>query len=135
MAKEVIAKCGYRCDLCLAYPANVKRQDRRAELSDGWFKCFGFRIPGDQIVCDGCLAEGGKQVDSGCPVRACAVARGVANCSECDSYPCDTFGKRQVTWEELSKGKSITAEERELFVRPYENKATLDELRRKRGLA
>lgn len=34
MNNEIITKCGYRCDLCLAYTPNVEANDRRQLLSD-----------------------------------------------------------------------------------------------------
>ena len=58
MPEEILARCGCRCDLCLAYRENVEKEDRRKLLSDGWYKYFGFRIePEDIVVCDGCLSD------------------------------------------------------------------------------
>jgi hypothetical protein len=38
--------------------------------------------------CDGCLGEGGLKIGycAQCEIRACGVARGVANCAYCDDY-------------------------------------------------
>lgn len=37
--EEVLSRCGYRCDLCLAYAPNVQAHpEYRQTLSDGWFK-------------------------------------------------------------------------------------------------
>lgn len=44
MAEKILTKCGYRCDLCLAYKENVDKHDQRDILSDGWFEIYGFRI-------------------------------------------------------------------------------------------
>ncbi len=130
MSKELLTRCGYRCDLCLAYKENVEKEDRRVELSDGWEKCFGFRIPVDKIYCEGCLTAGNpKLIDSQCPVRACVIKKGFNNCSECSEYPCQTSNKRAVVYEKAVKGrKNITESDRTLFIKPYENKARLDEL-------
>lgn len=43
---EVLARCGYRCDLCPAYHDNVSSDADRQRTSDGWHKYFGFRVPG-----------------------------------------------------------------------------------------
>jgi hypothetical protein len=134
MIKELLTRCGYRCDLCLAYKANVENQDRRVELSDGWEKCFGFRIPADKIYCEGCMTPGNpKLIDSNCPVRACVIKKGLNNCSQCPEYPCQTSNKRAVVYENIVKGKKdITESDRTLFIKPYENKVRLDELKRHR---
>jgi hypothetical protein len=130
MSKELLTRCGYRCDLCLAYKENVEKEDRRAELSDGWQKCFGFRIPADKIYCEGCMTGGNpKLIDSECPVRACVIKKGLNNCSECSEYPCETFNKRVVVYEKVVKGKkNLTESDRALFIKPYENKVRFDEL-------
>jgi hypothetical protein len=134
MGKELLTKCGYRCDLCLAYKGNVENQDRRAELSDGWEKCFGFRIPAEKIYCEGCLTGGNpKLIDSKCPVRPCVIKKGLNNCSECGEYPCEKINERLVVYEQVAKDKKdITETDRTLFIKPYENKVRLDELRSRR---
>ena len=97
MMKEILTRCGYRCDLCLAYRPNVEvNPSSRQVLSDGWYKYFGFRIPADQIVCDGCMADDPKLIDQACPVRPCVIQRGLANCSECEDYSCERLGERLV---------------------------------------
>jgi hypothetical protein len=132
MSKELLTRCGYRCDLCLAYKGNVDKEDRRAELSDGWEKYFGFRIPADKIYCEGCMTPGNpKLIDSACPVRPCVIKKGLNNCSQCPQYPCETINQRFVVYEKVVKGrKDVTEKDRTLFIKPYENKVRLDELRR-----
>jgi hypothetical protein len=52
MMEEILTRCGYRCDLCLAYRPNVEADPANQQtLSDGWHKYFGFRIPAEQIIC------------------------------------------------------------------------------------
>jgi len=134
MGKEVLTRCGYRCDLCLAYKENVAKADRRVELSDGWHKCFGFRIPPEKIYCEGCMSgDNPKLIDTKCPVRACVIEKGLSNCSECGEYPCKTFNERAVVYEKLVKDrKDITESDREQFIRPYENTVRLDQLKHRR---
>ena len=134
--EEILTRCGYRCDLCLAYRPNVEANpSNRQVLSDGWHKCFGFRIPADQIVCDGCMADDPKLIDQACPVRPCVIERGLANCSECDDYGCEKLGERLVVYEEVVErvGKPIPQEDRARFIAPYENKVRLEELRAQRA--
>ncbi len=130
--KPILTRCGYRCDLCLAYRPNVARNpSNQQKLSDGWFKYFGFRLPPAEIVCDGCMADDPKLIDQSCPVRPCVIEKGLDNCSECEQYVCDRLRERLVVYEEvrLRFGAEIPEEDRISFIRPYENKQRLDALR------
>ena len=131
---EILARCGYRCDLCLAYRPNLEANSSCAQiLSDGWYQYFGFRIPGERIICDGCLAEDSQPLDDECPVRPCVLERGLAHCAECDDYDhgCERLAGRLVVYEKLAATMPhpIPHEDRARFIAPYENKARLDSLR------
>ncbi len=128
----ILSRCGFRCDLCLAYRPNVEAQPQnRVALSDGWQRYFGFRIPPERILCDGCWTDAGRLLDAACPVRPCAAGRALASCAGCGDYACDKLRERLVDAEELTArlGAPIPPEDRERFVRPYENKWRLEELR------
>jgi hypothetical protein len=130
--EAILTRCGYRCDLCLAYRPNVESNPaNQQKLSDGWYKYFGFRLPAEKVVCDGCMADNPQLIDQSCPVRPCVIERGLENCAQCDSYGCEKLGERLVTFEEVQKrmGVAIPAEDRTLFILPYENKTRLDALR------
>jgi hypothetical protein len=76
--QAVLARCGYRCDLCPAYRENIHGPEAaRQRTSDGWFKYYGFRIPPEQICCDGCRDERpeARHIDAACPIRPCAIHR------------------------------------------------------------
>lgn len=134
---EVLARCGYRCDLCLAYRPNIEADpSNRQILSDGWHKYFGFRIPPEQIACDGCMAEDSQRIDKACPVRPCVIQRELANCSECDEMlTCDKLAERRVVFEEMERsfGSPIPEEDRARFIAPYENFARLCMLKAQRS--
>ncbi len=134
MEDELLSRCGYRCDLCLANKRNIEKKDLRSELSDGWEKCFGFRIPAEKIYCDGCCAnDNPKLIDTKCPVRPCVNKKGLDNCSQCGKYPCKDFKQREVIYEKIVKDKKgITKSDRKLFIRPYENKQRIDTLQEKK---
>ncbi len=137
-AGEILARCGYRCDLCLAYRPNVERDDRRQLLSDGWSRYFGFRIPAERIVCDGCVSPGEPRlVDTDCPVRPCVIARGIANCASCGEYVCGKLRERIVDRAEIERrcGGPVPETDYQLFVRPYESRARLGALRDGTGTA
>ncbi len=133
---EMLSRCGNRCDLCLAYRPNVEAcPSNRQTLSDGWFTYWGFRIPPERIVCDGCMAKDGHLIDEGCPVRPCAIERGHATCSECGDWVCDRLGQRLVTYEEVvgRVNRPVPEEDRARFIAPYENERRLERLRRDGG--
>ncbi len=128
----ILSRCGFRCDLCLAYRPNVEEHpENRQALSDGWQRYFGFRIPPEAIVCDGCWTEHGQLLDATCPVRPCVAGRGLASCAGCDEYVCDRLRDRLVDADELAAraGAPIPAADRERFIRPYENRRRLEQLR------
>ena len=129
---SILTRCGYRCDLCLAYKPNiVENPSNQEKLSDGWFKYFGFRIPPSEIVCDGCMAENPKLIDQSCPVRPCVIESGFDNCSQCEQYVCEKLKQRLVEYEEIRQriGVEIPEDDYASFIKPYENKRRLDKLR------
>ena len=133
--QPIVTRCGYRCDLCLAYRPNVEAHPgNRQALSDGWFKYFGFRIPAEEIICDGCMADNPQMIDQTCPVRPCVIESGLDNCSQCEEYVCEKLIERLVVFEEI-KGRihtEIPEDDYLCFIRPYENKQRLDALRASR---
>lgn len=127
---EMLSRCCFRCEICLAFRRNVEREDRRQELSDAWYRYFGFRVEPEEIMCDGCTADPHvKTQDSGCPVRPCVLERGLENCSACSDYPCDSIRERLIDFETLTAGRTVSDRDRELFIRPYENRVRIEELR------
>jgi hypothetical protein len=132
MTDEILTRCGYRCDLCLAYGPNVEAHpENRQILSDGWHKYFGFRIPPEEILCDGCMAEAPRLIDKSCPVRPCVLEKGLPNCSQCAEYVCAKLTERLVVFENIAAkiGEAIPEADRARFIAPYENKRRLDALR------
>ncbi|OGO05376.1 MAG: hypothetical protein A2Y73_07840 [Chloroflexi bacterium RBG_13_56_8] len=137
LAEEIIARCGYRCDLCLAYKENIRSSEDRRRISDGWFKYYGFRIPSEKIRCDGCLTEdrqNPKRMDPNCPVRPCVLEKGLENCAYCSEYICETLKTRAVIYEEVAEQfeAPIPQEDYEAFIRPYEGEKTLGSIRESR---
>lgn len=54
---KILARCGYRCDLCPGYIENIHSDEDRQRVSDGWFTYIGVRYLPDEIECRGCLDE------------------------------------------------------------------------------
>ena len=130
--EEIISRCGFRCDLCMAYQPNLVENPENAEiLSDGWFKYFGFRVKLADIHCKGCLNLAFEPLDNECPVRPCALERQYATCAECDEFLCDKLKTRIVDRLQMEKKLrfSIPEEDYRKFVLPYENKLRLMKLR------
>ena len=130
---EILTRCGYRCDLCLAYRPNVEANPSNQQIvSDGWFRYFGFRIPPEEIICDGCMAEDPRLIDRECPVRPCVIDRGLDNCAQCVDFACERLRKRLVTYESVVERISgdIPEKDRARFIVPYENVARLENIRK-----
>jgi len=130
--EPILSRCGYRCDLCLAYAPNVSAHpENQQKLSDGWFTHFGFRIQPEDILCDGCWSENSRLIDAGCPVRPCVIARGLQNCAYCNQLDCTLLAERLVVRKEIEQrlGASIPEEDYRDFIRPYENASRLQEIR------
>jgi hypothetical protein len=133
--QEILTRCGYRCDLCLAYRPNVEANPSNQQtLSDGWFKYFGFRIPAQQVICDGCMAHTPRLIDINCPVRPCVIARGYDHCAQCLEYTgCERLAERLVIYEQVAARvpAMIPEADRVRFIAPYENQRRLDQLKQK----
>ena len=132
--KPILARCGYRCDLCPAYRENIHEPTDRQRVSDGWFKYFGFRIPPEAIACDGCRDDrpDARRIDAACVVRPCAIARTIATCAQCADYGCPQLESRTVVtreWVEKRFGAALPPEDYLRFVQPYEGRARLEALR------
>ncbi len=127
--EPILTRCGYRCDLCLAYKPNVAANPaNQQKLSDGWHTYFGLEIPPAEICCDGCMTDNPQLIDRGCPVRPCVIEKRLDNCAQCDEYVCDKLQQRLVVYEDIVSG-DIPDDDYACFIRPYENKRRLDTLR------
>jgi len=132
---ENIARCGYKCNLCPAYMGNINSPDDQQRVSEGWYKYFGFRIPPEGIVCDGCRDDGpdAKRIDLRCKVRSCVISRGFQTCAECDLYPCDELKEKIVSRSSVESriGSPMPEEDYKSYVQPYEADRVLNLIREK----
>ena len=130
--EPILTRCGYRCDLCLAYKPNIEDNlSNQQKLSDGWYQYFGFRLLPEAICCDGCMAENPELIDKSCPVRPCVMAKGLDNCAGCEQYICERLQERLVVYEEVKKRVSgeIPEDDYRCFIQPYENLLRLEAIR------
>jgi hypothetical protein len=110
---RIIAVCGLICTDCPAYVA-TQADDRAAleRVAAEWRQAYNApNITVESVICDGCL-DGGRKCGhcAECDIRACGVARGVANCAHCPDYGCEKlqrfFGfvpQVQVTLDEIRR--------------------------------
>ena len=89
----MIAYCGLVCTDCPAYLA-TQADDRAAleQVTAQWREEFNApEITVESVICDGCLGTAGRKCGHcfECDIRACAMARAVANCAHCDDYGCE----------------------------------------------
>jgi hypothetical protein len=128
--KELLSKCGFRCDLCPAYHENIQSNDDKVKLSDDWRRLFGFNLTPDEVECVGCHNEG-KHADPGCPVRPCVMEKGIANCAYCNSFGCDSLKSRMDFLDNslAAADKQISAEDYKRFLTAYEAKSRLLKLK------
>ncbi len=84
-----IAFCGLDCAACEAYQATQANDEAaKKAVLEKWRVTFDAPdMPLAAITCDGCTSTGrlgGYCAD--CPIRACAVEKGMKNCAYCDDY-------------------------------------------------
>ena len=91
--ERMIAFCGLVCTECAGYLAT--QANDWAELERLAAKAREeYNVPtatAEGVLCDGCLSDTGRKCGycAQCEIRACGVARGVANCGHCPDYACE----------------------------------------------
>jgi len=132
---DVIARCGFKCNLCLIYRENLKKDEQnRKKFRDGLEKYYGDKLTLEECYCDGCLtddSEGPVRITKDCDVRPCVIARNIENCAYCDQYPCQRVEKKFVERCKVEEryGSPISEEAYKLFIMPYESRRTLNKIR------
>ena len=93
---KLIAYCGLDCGKCEAREATLTDNDGlRKKVAKEWSELNGVTITPEMINCAGCRIEGAKTpyCDSLCPIRQCAIARGVETCGSCGGMDaCEKLG-------------------------------------------
>ena len=90
-----IAYCGLNCEACEAYKATLNDDNAlRVQVAARWSELNGVEITPEMINCLGCRQDGVKTpfCDSLCPIRQCAVQKGVQTCGSCSNvHTCKTL--------------------------------------------
>lgn len=82
----LIAFCGLDCASCEARTATINNDNAlRTRVAQDWSALNHAEIRPEDINCMGCRVDGVKTpfCDRLCPIRQCALQRGVAHCGEC----------------------------------------------------
>lgn len=94
--KDMIGYCGLDCEKCDAYFATIHDdQALREKTAKLWAELNDAPILPEHINCMGCRVDGVKTVycDSLCPIRQCALERGVVTCGCCPELEkCEKVG-------------------------------------------
>ncbi|MGE5530349.1 MAG: DUF3795 domain-containing protein [Patescibacteria group bacterium] len=128
--------CGYRCESCPAFRATKDGDEAALErCGAAWETLFGRRAEPGKLKCDGCYHVSGRKADPDCPVRPCCREKGYITCAECPSYPCNLLEPRFVLRAEIEArlGHALDEETYRVYVRPLENRARLDGIRKRFG--
>ena len=135
---DIIARCGYNCGLCMIYRDNLKGEQDRRRFRDSILKYYGDEITLEQCYCDGCMTSDSENpvlIDVECRVRPCVIEKGLDNCACCEQYPCEVLASKMVDYRKVIRrfGAPLPEEDYELFVKPYESRKVLDEIREKQS--
>ena len=93
---EMVAFCGLNCRTCPIYLASnetdeAKKNDLKTSVMYECKEYYGIDYSIQDINdCDGCRSLTGRIFSgcSKCPVRECAIERGIENCVFCEEYTC-----------------------------------------------
>jgi len=89
---ELIACCGLVCSNCPTFIATQNDDDEAREKTVALYtQKFGLAFQKEDINCDGCRSEGGRQIGycQTCEIRRCCLDRGLTNCAVCPEQPCE----------------------------------------------
>ena len=93
---KFIAYCGLNCETCEARLATVNNDDAmRGKVAKLWSELNGVTITPEMINCVGCRIDGVKTPYCGsiCPIRQCALGKGVETCGDCaEMETCEKVG-------------------------------------------
>ncbi|MFC1718737.1 DUF3795 domain-containing protein [Candidatus Poribacteria bacterium] len=109
-SKTLVTYCGLYCDLCsdrtkIPERARALMEEMKKVNYEDWgpgalegFSEFWSLLKNRTIVEDDKCCRTGKCGHPSCPIRKCAMERGIYVCPECEDYPCvriKKFGKSE----------------------------------------
>ena len=134
---DIIARCGFKCNLCLIYRDNLKKDERNKQrFRDSLERIYGEQLTLEECYCDGCMtpeSENPIRITADCTIQPCVIEKGLENCAYCDQYPCKDLEAKFVDYQKVKErfGGPLPEEDYQAFVMPYESRKVLDEIRKK----
>ena len=80
---KLAAPCGLYCGVCGVY---IAHRDNNAKFKERLATVYG--VSADDVTCGGCLSDELFVYCRACPIRSCAMEKGIEGCHQCDSFPC-----------------------------------------------
>ena len=129
--KEAISLCGFNCGICPAYKPNLKSDEDRMKVDEGWKKFhktkgWVYKEP----FCNGCFNDPHHPLWSSCAIRKCVFGNNIENCGHCLDYPCPRISNMIHITKKIAERTKKTGNEDDFlkFALPYLGKAKLDEI-------
>jgi hypothetical protein len=135
---DIIARCGFKCNLCLIYRDNLKKdENNRQKFRDALERIYGDKLTLEECYCDGCMtpdSENPVRINTECQMRPCVIEKGLENCGHCEQYPCRILEPKMIDYQKVMEryGGPLPEADYKDFVFPYESRKVLDEISRKR---
>ncbi|MHA2034918.1 MAG: DUF3795 domain-containing protein [Promethearchaeota archaeon] len=129
---NIIGVCGFSCSKCPAYKDNIKSEQDRKIVDEGWkkyHKTKGWVYV--QPYCDGCFAsEDLKPLWAGCHIRRCAIQNKVQYCGYCADFPCNRVTQLHDHMKNLSERARLIGNEDDYnkFIEPFLGKIRSEQL-------
>ncbi|MFX0123232.1 MAG: DUF3795 domain-containing protein [Candidatus Hodarchaeota archaeon] len=130
MNKET-SLCGFNCIICPAFKSNIKSEDDRLKVDEGWKRFH--RTRGwiyEEDYCQGCFNVSKAPLWSSCYIRKCVLTNNVENCGYCPDYPCPRIKNMIHITKKIAERtkKEGTQADYQKFGLPYLNESKLEEL-------
>ncbi|MFW9904132.1 MAG: DUF3795 domain-containing protein [Candidatus Thorarchaeota archaeon] len=126
-----ISLCGFNCGICPAYKTNIKTDEDRIKVDEGWKKFQ--KTQGwvyKEKFCYGCFDAPETPLWKSCYIRKCVLANNVENCGYCPDYPCPRIKNMIHITKKIAERtiKEGTQEDYQKFGLPFLSEPRLEEL-------
>ncbi|MHA2203345.1 MAG: DUF3795 domain-containing protein, partial [Candidatus Hodarchaeales archaeon] len=126
-----ISLCGFNCGICPAFKPNIRSEEDRLKVDEGWKKFHKTRgWVYEEKYCQGCFNAPETPLWSGCYIRKCVLTNNIGNCGDCPDYPCPRIKNMIHITKKIAERtkKEGTEEDYQKFGLPFLSEPKLDEL-------